>query len=201
MGWTFRPIARTDATVCQSLEGQSAGNGAKPSDDLAETPAPMTADPSPPARPLAARVILGVALALPLAACAPSTSTMQLYPLQGEIAEADPTLVIRASAKNTSGTSGALSFRLPERGRCTGTWSSLTPRTVSHSKGVALTWKKTGGELGTSRETVAGVNNGEIYAVCDDGTRVQGTFVIGSGTASGTGQASDTNGNVYKLLF
>ncbi len=161
----------------------------------------MTADPSPPALPLAARVILGVALALPLAACAPSTSTMQLYPLQGEIAEADPTLVIRASAKNTSGTSGALSFRLPERGRCTGTWSSLTPRTVSHSKGVALTWKKTGGELGTSRETVAGVNNGEIYAVCDDGTRVQGTFVIGSGTASGTGQASDTNGNVYKLLF
>ncbi len=50
-------------------------------------------------------------------------------------------------------------------------------------------------------ETVAGVNNGEIYAVCDDGTRVQGTFVIGSGTASGTGQATDTNGNVYKLLF
>ena len=48
---------------------------------------------------------------------------------------------------------------------------------------------------------MAGVNNGEIYAVCDDGTRVQGTFVIGSGTASGTGTATDTNGNVYKLLF
>jgi uncharacterized NAD(P)/FAD-binding protein YdhS len=28
------------------------------------------------------------------------------------------------------------------------------------------------------------VNEGEIYAVCDDGTRVQDTFVIGSGTAS-----------------
>ena len=136
-----------------------------------------------------------------LAACAPSSSTMQLYPLQGEIAEADPTLIIRATAKNTNGTSGALSFRLPERGKCTGTWSSLTPRKVSNSKGLALTWKKTGGELGTARETVAGVNNGEIYAVYDDGTRVQGTFVIGSGTASGTGQASDTNGNVYKLLF
>ena len=54
---------------------------------------------------------------------------------------------------------------------------------------------------GREIETVAGVNNGEIYAVCADGTRVQGTFVIGSGTASGTGQASDTNGNVYKLLF
>ncbi len=143
---------------------------------------------------------VGLAIAM-LAACAPSTSTMQLYPLQGEIADADPTLVIRATAKNTTGTSGALTFRLPERGKCSGTWSSLTPRTVSNSKGLALTWKKTGGEVGTARETVAGVNNGEIYAVCEDGTRVQGTFVIGSGTASGTGQASDTNGNVYKLLF
>jgi class 3 adenylate cyclase len=46
-----------------------------------------------------------------------------------------------------------------------------------------------------------GVNTGEIYAACVDGTRVQGTFVIGSGTASGSGNATDTNGNVYKLLF
>ncbi|MGL4234931.1 hypothetical protein [Tabrizicola sp.] len=136
-----------------------------------------------------------------LTACTGGTSSMQLYPLQGEIADADPTLVIQATAKNTGGTSGPLTFTLPERGRCEGTWSSLTPRTVSNSKGLALTWRKTGGEVGTESETVAGVNNGEIYAVCEDGTRVQGTFVIGSGTASGTGQASDTNGNVYKLLF
>jgi hypothetical protein len=145
--------------------------------------------------------ILALGLILPLAACAGGNSRMQLYPLQGEIADADPTLVIEATATNTGGTSGNLSFRLPERGKCEGTWSSLTPRTVSNKKGMALTWKKTGGEVGREIETVAGVNNGEIYAVCADGTRVQGTFVIGSGTASGTGQASDTNGNVYKLLF
>jgi hypothetical protein len=126
---------------------------------------------------------------------------MQLYPLSGEIAEADPTLVIRAVAKNTGGTSGPLAFELPERGKCQGTWSSLTPKTVSNSKGMSLTWKKTGGEVGSQTATVAGVNNGEIYAVCADGTRVQGTFVVGSGTASGTGTATDTNGNVYKLLF
>lgn len=141
-------------------------------------------------------------LLLTLAACSSGgTSSMQFYPLQGEIAAADPTLVIQATAKNTNSTSGALSFKLPERGNCEGTWSSLTPRTVSRSKGLSLTWKKTGGEVGAESETVAGVNSGEIYAVCDDGTRVQGTFVIGSGTASGTGTASDTNGNVYKLLF
>lgn len=141
-------------------------------------------------------------LLLSLAACGGSgTAPMQLYPLQGPIAAADPTMVIEATAKDTDSTSGALSFRLPEGNKCEGTWSSLTPHTVSRSKGLALTWKKTGGELGTEKETVAGVNNGEIYAVCEDGTRVQGTFVIGSGTASGTGTASDTNGNVYKLLF
>ena len=145
--------------------------------------------------------LLTLGLVLPLAACASGTSPMQLYPLQGPIADEDPTLVIQATAKNTTGTSGELTFRLPDRGRCVGTWSSLTPRTVSNKKGMSLTWKKTGGEVGREVATVAGVNNGEIYAVCADGTRVQGTFVIGSGTASGTGQASDTNGNVYKLLF
>lgn len=145
--------------------------------------------------------LLMLGLILPLAACATGTSPMQLYPLQGPIADADPTLVIQATAKNTTGTSGELTFRLPERGRCVGTWSSLTPRTVSSKKGMSLTFKKTGGEVGREIATVAGVNNGEIYAVCADGTRVQGTFVVGSGTASGTGQASDTNGNVYKLLF
>jgi hypothetical protein len=45
------------------------------------------------------------------------------------------------------------------------------------------------------------VNSGELYAVCKDGTIVQGTFVMGSGTTSGTGTATDTLGNSYKVLF
>jgi hypothetical protein len=129
------------------------------------------------------------------------TTSMQFYPLQGPIATDDPALVIEATMRNVQGTSGPLAFRLPERGRCEGTWTSLTPKTVSRTRGLSLTWRKTGGEIGAESETVAGVNDGEIYAVCADGTRVQGTFVIGSGTASGTGRATDTNGNVYKLLF
>ena len=145
--------------------------------------------------------IFAIAALLPLAACGSGTASMQLYPLEGAIHRADPTLVIEAKAQNTNSTSGPLTFRLPGRVRCEGTWSSLTPRTVSNSQGLSLTLKKTGGEIGAETKTVAGVNNGEIYAVCSDGTRVQGTFVVGSGTASGTGQATDTNGNVYKLLF
>ncbi len=146
--------------------------------------------------------LLAIVGLLPLAACGSSgTATMQLYPLEGTIAKENPTLVIEAVAKNTDGTSGPLTFRLPGKVKCEGTWSSLTPRTVSNTTGLSLTIRKTGGEVGATKATVAGVNTGEIYAVCKDGTRVQGTFVIGSGTASGSGNATDTNGNVYKLLF
>ncbi len=147
---------------------------------------------------------LVLAALMPLAACiggSGGSTSMQFYPLQGQIAAEDPALVIEATMKNVQGTSGPLTFRLPGRNKCEGTWTSLTPKTVSRSRGLSLTWKKTGGEIGAKAETVAGVNDGEIYAVCEDGTRVQGTFVIGSGTASGSGQATDTNGNVYKLLF
>jgi hypothetical protein len=145
---------------------------------------------------------LAIAALLPLTACVGSgTTTMQFYPLQGEIAEADATTVIAATMKNVNGTSGPLTFRLPERVKCDGTWSSLTPKTVSRTKGLSLTWRKTGGELGGETRTEARVNDGELYAVCSDGRRVQGTFAIGSGTSSGTGQATDTMGNVYKLLF
>jgi hypothetical protein len=146
------------------------------------------------------KALLLVAL-LPLAACGGGTTTMQFYPLEGAIHASDPTRVIEATMRNVKGTSGPVSFRLPRKNDCEGTWSSLTPKTVSRTGGVSLTWKKVGGDVGSKTDTVAGVNDGEIYAVCEDGTRVQGTFVIGSGTASGTGTATDTNGNVYKLLF
>lgn len=139
---------------------------------------------------------------LPLAACGGgSSSDMLFYPLEGPIAQSDPTLVIKATATDTDKTSGQVSFRLPERLKCKGTWSSLAPKVVSTTRGVSLTLRDTGGRIGTERKSVAGVNEGEIYAVCADGTRVQGNFIIGSGTASGTGRATDTNGNVYKLLF
>jgi hypothetical protein len=144
---------------------------------------------------------LFLAALLPVAACGNSTTTMQFYPLEGKIAAADPALVIPATMRNVDGTSGPISLRLPGKNDCQGTWTSLTPKTVSRSQGLSLTWRKVGGDVGARTDTVAGVNDGEIYAVCEDGTRVQGTFVIGSGTASGTGSATDTNGNVYKLLF
>jgi hypothetical protein len=64
-----------------------------------------------------------------LAACGSGgNASMQLYPLQGPIAADDPTLVIEAKAKNTEGTSGPLTFRLPGKVKCEGTWSSVSLR-------------------------------------------------------------------------
>lgn len=135
-----------------------------------------------------------------LAACGSSTD-MKLYPTAGPLAEMTPPPVIAATAGNSDGTSGALTFRLPGGARCEGTWSTVAPRTATRERGIDLSIRDLGGRFGGTDETVAGVNSGEIFAICRDGTRLQGSFVMGSGTNSGNGTATDTMGNSYKLLF
>lgn len=143
----------------------------------------------------------GLTAVLALSACG-SSSEMQLYPTAGPFSKQTPPPVIHAKAETSSETSGALSFRLPDRTKCKGTWSALAPKVVSKSRGLSLTLRSgPGGNVGNSVETVGGINSGEIYAVCTDGTRVEGQFVMGSSTTSGTGTAADSRGNSYKLLF
>lgn len=126
---------------------------------------------------------------------------MQLYPTSGPLAEQTPPPVIEAKAGTAKDTSGTLTFRLPDRTRCDGTWSSVAPRVQSRERGISLSIRDLGGKLSRSTETVGGVNRGEIYAVCRDGTTVQGRFTMGSGTTSGTGTATDSRGNGFKLMF
>lgn len=135
-----------------------------------------------------------------LAACG-SSKDMQLYPVAGPLAAQVPPPVVVAKATNSRDNSGELSFRLPKGPRCNGTWTSVAPTVVTKERGIDLSIRNLGGRLGRDRSTVAGVNSGELYAVCRDGTIVQGTFVMGSGTTSGTGTATDTLGNSYKVLF
>lgn len=146
------------------------------------------------------RLVAPITLAAALAACTP-TSAIQLYPVEGPLAALAPPPVIVARAANPGGTSGALNFRLPDRTRCEGTWTSVAPRAVSQTRGLNLSLRRPGVELSNTAEVQPGVNRGEIYAVCADNTRIEGAFVTGSGTNSGTGTATDTNGNTYKILF
>lgn len=135
-----------------------------------------------------------------LVACMPSKD-MRLYPTTGPLAAQVPPPVIVARAANAEENSGSLRFRLPEGTRCEGTWATVAPTVTTRERGISLSVRDLGGRLGGNTETVAGVNSGEIYAVCRDGTVVQGSFVTGSGTNSGTGSATDTLGNSYKILF
>lgn len=128
---------------------------------------------------------------------------MRLYPLSGPIADARPSKMIPVKQEDDTGTSALISFRLPDpnKSRCKGTWSALVPKAVTHERGLSLTLRDTGGKYKNSVSEVGGVNSGELYAVCSDGARVQGQFISGSGTQSGTGTVQDTHGNTYKLLF
>ncbi|GLS87586.1 hypothetical protein GCM10010873_25600 [Cypionkella aquatica] len=144
--------------------------------------------------------LVSLVAVLALSACG-SSSDMQLYPTAGPFSQQTPPPVIHATAETSDGTSGALSFRLPDRTKCSGTWSALAPKVVSRSRGLSLSLRGPGGNVGNKTESVGGINPGEIYAVCKDGTVVQGKFMMGSSTTSGTGTATDTRGNTYKLLF
>lgn len=136
-----------------------------------------------------------------LAACG-SASEMQMYPIDGPMSEVSPPPVIHAKARRADENSGRLKFWMPDGTKCDGTWTSVAPKVVTHKKGLSLSLGGgPGGNLATNVETVGGVNSGEIYAICKDGTRVQGNFVMGSGTTSGTGTATDNRGNVFKVLF
>ena len=135
-----------------------------------------------------------------LAACG-STTTMQFYPVNGPLSKETPPPVIVAKAGDPKDNSGPLSFRLPDRTKCEGTWTTVAPRVQSRERGLSLSIRDLGGKMTRTTETVGGVNRGEVYAVCRDGTIVQGSFAIGSGTTSGSGTAVDTRGNSFKLLF
>lgn len=149
------------------------------------------------------RLLTSVGLLAALAACSGKAVDMRLYPVSGPIAANNPSLTISIATGRKTDTSGDIAFRLPapDKTRCAGTWTSVAPRVVSHERGMSLSLRDTGGKYSNKTEDVGGVNSGEIYAVCKDGTRVQGHFLIGSGTESGTGTATDTRGNSYKLLF
>jgi hypothetical protein len=148
------------------------------------------------------RLLSGLCLLVGLAACG-GQPQLRLYPVEGPIAARDPSQTISMSMGHQSDTSGEITFRMPPptKARCKGTWTSVAPRVVSHERGLSLTLRDTGGRFTNTTQDVGGINSGEIYAVCTDGTRLQGRFISGSGTNSGTGTVTDSLGNTYKLLF
>ena len=149
-------------------------------------------------------VLIALCLVATLSACGGNSVNLRLYPISGPILKANPSDIIAVKLRNQTTASADISFVLPGSGkknRCNGTWTSVAPRVIEKERGLSLTLQSTGGKVTKSVTDVGGVNSGEIYAVCTDGTRVQGRFITGSGTESGTGTVMDSLGNTYKLLF
>ena len=150
-------------------------------------------------------VLTALCLAATLSGCGGNKAVnLRLYPIDGPLKESHPSEIIAVKVRNQTTASADISFVLPTPGkknRCNGTWTSVAPRVTEKERGLSLTLQSTGGKLSKSVTDVGGVNSGEVYAVCTDGTRVQGRFITGSGTESGTGTVTDTLGNTYKLLF
>lgn len=149
------------------------------------------------------RVLTSLLLLTSLGACVAKSSNLQLYPVDGPIAKSDPSQAITITLTHRTETSGDIAFRLPAATKttCKGTWTSVAPKVVNQQSAMSLSLRGPGGGFSNSSSDVAGINSGEIYAICTDGTRVQGHFITGSGTNSGTGTVTDSLGNTYKLLF
>jgi hypothetical protein len=152
-------------------------------------------------------VLLVSCMAL-LSGCSMSV-TAKLFPVKGPYSEQKPIPVLRALVKNVQGNSGDVTLTLPNGEVCTGTWSSIAPQQVSSTSitggaqlrsGIQSAYATVYG-TGFTVSNVPGINRGTAYLVGDRGTTIEVEFFTGSGTASGNGVATDSNGNIYKVLF
>jgi hypothetical protein len=144
--------------------------------------------------------VVAAATASAISGCTASIP-VHLYPEKGPLARQNPTPVVVATAHNVISDSGPFEVVLPGNVECKGNWSSIAPKAVSTSWGSIFSLAGSGTAVSTTASIVPGVNPGQFYAICSDNRKIEGEFVTGSGTASGTGAARDSKGNVFKMIF
>jgi hypothetical protein len=129
------------------------------------------------------------------------STSVNLYPVQGPLASQKPLPVIVGTADGITGNTGNLSWTLPNGERCLGKWSSVAPQFTAVTSTSLFT--KYGSVAGFSTHTgpAPGINRGQAFLTCSQGTTMEAEFFTGSGTANGYGVAQDSNSNVYKILF
>ena len=143
---------------------------------------------------------LQFSLFMALGACSLSTA-VQMYPVEGPLSRVVPLPTLTATAEGVGGNTGRLSFVSASGAKCSGTWSSVAPQQISASWGTLFTLYGPATGMSSTVANLPGVNRGEAFAVCGDGTTFDVEFYTGSGTANGYGIARDSRSNVYKLLF
>ena len=129
------------------------------------------------------------------------STTANLYPVQGPMAQIKPIPVIKARVSGIMGNTGGISLVLPDGEKCDGKWSSAAGSSVN--VGTVNLFSQYGSVFGTgfSVSNNPGVNRGEAIIIGEKGTVIEVEFYTGSGTANGFGLAKDNRGNIYKVLF
>jgi hypothetical protein len=135
---------------------------------------------------------------LAITAC---STQVNLYPVQGPLASQRPLPVVTAEADGILGNTGNLKMTMPTGEVCAGKWASAAPQmgAVSTTSLFGQYGSITG--MSVMSGPAPGVNRGEAFLTCTQGTTVQAEFFTGSGTANGYGIAKDSNGNVFKMIF
>jgi hypothetical protein len=145
-------------------------------------------------RVLAVCIVTGVTLS----AC---STQVNFYPVEGPLAAQKPLPSIVATADGITGNTGNIDLTLPGGERCAGKWSSVAPQFAAVSSGSLFSrYGQTAG-FAVTTGPVPGVNKGQAFLSCNQGTTIEAEFFTGSGTANGYGVARDSKANVYKLIF
>ena len=142
--------------------------------------------------------IASVSAALVLAGC---TTSVTLYPIEGPLALQRPLPVVVATVNSVQDNTGSITMTLPKDETCTGKWSSAAPQMAAVTTTSLFGRYGAAAGFGMLTGPAPGVNRGEAFVACAQGTTLQAEFFTGSGTANGYGVAKDSNGNIYKMLF
>jgi hypothetical protein len=136
-----------------------------------------------------------------LTACGPYNQSVTFYPVKGPLSTQVPLPVAKALAEGVDGNTGPLTMTLASGEICKGQWSSAAPQQMAVTSGSLFTMYGPAAGYSVTTGNVPGVNRGEAFMSCDQGTTVQAEFFTGSGTANGYGVAKDSKNNIYKMLF
>ena len=129
------------------------------------------------------------------------STTVNMYPIEGPLSLQSPLPILIASVDGITSNTGSFSFSLPDGSKCSGTWSSVAPQMISSSSTSLFGRYGSIAGFSITASNLPGVNRGQAFGVCTNNERFDVEFLTGSGTANGYGLASDTAGNVYKLIF
>ena len=144
------------------------------------------------------RALLWATIAFMAAGC---STSVNFYPVQGSLASQKPLPVITGTADGITGNTGTISLVLPNGEHCTGKWSSVAPQFASVTNTTLIGRYGSVAGLSVSTGPAPGVNKGQAFLTCTQGTTMEAEFFTGSGTANGYGVARDSNSNVYKMIF